>query len=154
MLVKKWDLGRVHATAAQLSHRFYFFKQISSNNRTGKRVGKGNQVRGPAVARVSIRARTWAESYKNKGLHHLRPSSVFLPPLLSPETANSGLASRNREGRDENSSRRADEERRTNLRVVPNQRWVHEQACLPACRHHEARLEEIVVVVCRRRQRW
>ena len=38
------------------------------------------------MARVSIRARTWAESYKKGGGLHLRPSSVFLPFSFSPDS--------------------------------------------------------------------
>ena len=38
------------------------------------------------MARVSIRARTWAESYKKRGGLHLRPSSVFLPFSSSPDS--------------------------------------------------------------------
>jgi len=93
------------------------------------------------VARVSIRARTWAESYKNKGLH-LRPSSVFLP--FSP-TANSGLAAEKGELVATN---------REEPEVGPESE-VEEGGfrSKPACSHHEARLEEIVVV-CRDRQRW
>ena len=38
------------------------------------------------MARGSIRARTWAESYKKRGGLHLRPSSVFLPFSSSPDS--------------------------------------------------------------------
>lgn len=95
---------------------------ISSSYRTGKPSRKGNQVRGPAVARVSIRARTWAESYKNKGLH-LRPSSVFVP-FSSPRQR-----TRDSQPRRENSSRRREKNLRWS-RIRGGRRWVQEQASL------------------------
>lgn len=100
----------------------------------------------PPVARVSIRARTWAESYKNTGLHLRPPLSSSSSSLLPPDSETRDAQPRKGRG-----TRRA-EGRRT--REGPESA-IEGGGCRrkPARRHHEARLEEVVVVRSDR-QRW